>query len=231
MIRNYIKTSLRNIKRYSTHSILNISGMAIGMASAILILLWVQDEWSYDRHFKNADNLYRVLENQYLSGGKSFQEALTPSPLAAALKKEYPEIIRSSRYLSLPIPLPKGDEFILEELASVDKDFLEMFNVEFVHGDISNALSGPHDIVITEEMAAKYFGNEDPIGKTLTVMKSFVFTVTGVIKSFPHNSHFHIDFLVPFEFLTDLGANINDWGNIPCFTYIQLYEGTDSKIC
>jgi putative ABC transport system permease protein len=230
MFKNYFKIAIRNIKRNSTYSILNISGMAIGMASAILILLWVQDEWSYDRHFRDSDNLYRVLETRYLKGGKSFQEAITPSPLAAALKKEYPEIIRSSRYLSLPIPLPMGDEFVLDELASVDKDFFELFNLEFVRGDINSALTGPHDLVLTEEMANKYFGKEDPLGKTLTIMKSFVFTVTGVVKSLPQNSHIKIDFLVPFEFLTDLGANINDWGNIKCFTYIQLYEGTDKKI-
>ena len=230
MIKNYFKIAFRNIKRYSTHSILNISGMAIGIACAILILLWVQDEWSYDRHLKNANDLYRVLETQYYAGGKSFQEALTPSPLAAALKKEYPEIINSSRYRSLPIPLPNGDEFILEDLASVDKDFLKIFNIRFVRGDMQSALNGPHDLVITEEMAEKYFGKEDPLGKTLTVMKSFVFTVTGVIKSLPHNSHIQINFLVPFEFLSDLGANINDWGNIQCFTYIQLLKGTDKKL-
>jgi putative ABC transport system permease protein len=204
--------------------------MAIGMACAILILLWVQDEWSYDRHFENANDLYRVLETKYYTGGKLDQGVLTPSPLAAALKKEYPEIIRSSRYLSLPISLPKGDEYIFEELASVDKDFLKMFNIKLVRGDIKNALNGPHDILITEVMANKYFGNEDPIGKTLTVMKQFVFTVTGVVKSLPHNSHIQIGFLVPFEFLKDLGANINDWGNIPCFSYIELHKGTDSKI-
>jgi putative ABC transport system permease protein len=230
MIKNYFKIAFRNIKRYSTHSILNISGMAIGIACAILILLWVQDEWSYDRHLKNAKDLYRVLETQYYAGGKSIQEALTPSPLAATLKKEYPEIINSSRYRSLPIPLPNGDEFILEDLASVDKDFLKIFNIRFVRGDMQSALNGPHDLVITEEMAEKYFGKEDPLGKTLTVMKSFVFTVTGVIKSLPHNSHIQINFLVPFEFLGDLGANINDWGNIQCFTYIQLLKGTDRKI-
>jgi len=203
--------------------------MAIGMACAILILLWVQDEWSYDRHFKNADNLYRVLENQKYSGGELHQVATTPSPLAAALKNEYPEVIRSSRYLSLPMPLPLGDEFILEELASVDKDFLEMFDIRFIQGDKRSALAGLHSIIITEEMANKYFGNENPLGKTFIVMKQFAFTITGVVKSLPQNSHNQFDFLVPFEFLTQLGANINDWGTIQCFTYIQLDKGTNSE--
>jgi putative ABC transport system permease protein len=231
MIWNYFKIALRNIKMYSVHSMLNISGMAIGMACALLILLWVQDEWSYDRHFKNADNLYRVLENQYYTGGQVIPTAITPTALAHALKEEYPEIIRSSRYLDiLKMPLQKGDEFINEVFAPVDKDFLKMFSIEFVHGDIKSALNGPHDIVITEEMAHKYLGDEDPVGKTLTSM-GMVLTVTGVIKGFPHNSHIRFDGLVPFEILTEMfGANTNDWGGYPCFTYIELIEGSDSKI-
>jgi putative ABC transport system permease protein len=230
MIKNYFKIAVRNIRRHATYSILNISGMAIGMACAILILLWVQDEWSYDRHFENAGDLYRINENKFINGKDAVTSDLTPSPLAAALKTEYPEITSSSRYLSLPISLPKGDEFILEECSFVDKDFLKMFNIRLVNGDLKSALSGPHDILITEEMAHKYFGNEDPIGKSFTEMKSFVFTVTGVVKKLSYNSHIRFDFLIPFEFLTEFGANINDWGNIQCSTYVQLNKGTDSKI-
>jgi putative ABC transport system permease protein len=105
MIKNYIIIALRNIKRYSIYSILNISGLAIGMAGAFLILLWVQNELSYDRFHKNADCLYRVLENQYSDGGDVLQTALTPNALAPALKEEYPEIIRSSRYEGRAFPI------------------------------------------------------------------------------------------------------------------------------
>ena len=200
MIKNYFKIALRNIKRNSTYSILNISGMAIGMASAILILLWVQDEWSYDRQFKNADNLYRVIENQNPSGGEVTPLGVAPGALTTALKEEYPEIIRTSKFNSWPEAFKKGDEVIDEILATVDKDFLEMFNIGFVQGAMENALNGPHDVVITEEMANKYFGVGDALGKTLTATGGSVFTVTGVIKSFPHNSHIQFDFLVPFSF-------------------------------
>ena len=230
MIRNYFTIALRNIKRYSTFSILNISGMAIGMACAILILLWVQDEWSYDRHFKNADNLYRVIENQNPSGGEVTPLGVAPVALTPALKEEYPEIIRASRFNSWPEALKKGDEIIDEMLATVDKDFLEMFNVGFVQGDIKNALNGPHDVVITEEMANKYFGNEDALGKTLTATGGSVFVVTGVVKSFPHNSHIQFDFLVPFKLLKEVGLNFNDWGGFRFPSFIELKEGTDSKL-
>jgi putative ABC transport system permease protein len=202
--------------------------MAIGMASAILILLWVQDEWSYDRHFENADDLYRVIENLYPSGGEVSTIAPTPGALASALKEEYPEIIRSSRYTPCPLTLKKGDDFIEETVAVVDKDFLKMFNIQFVRGDINTALNEPHNIVITEEMAHMYFGDEDALGKTLS-SRGYDVTVTGVVQRLPHNSHIQFNFLVPIEWLTELGANINDWGE-RFYTYIELYKGTDSKI-
>lgn len=200
MIRNYFTIALRNIKRYSAHSILNITGMAIGMASAILILLLVQDEWSYDRHFENADNLYRIIQN-----GDPFEEggspsAITPAPLAKALKEEYPEIIRSSRcgFGSL-LSFKMGEEFIEETAVPVDSDFLKMFNIEFVVGDINNALNAPNNIVLTEKIARKYFGNEYPIGKTLKMTESNeIYTITGVVKN-PHNSHLLFDLLIPIK--------------------------------
>jgi len=122
MIENYFKIALRNIKRYSTYSILNIIGMSIGMASAILILLWVQDEWSYDRHFKNAGDLYRVIESKFFRR-RSLHVAVSPGILAAALKEKYPEIIRSSRYSNPQFPIQKGNEFIEAKIAIVDKSF------------------------------------------------------------------------------------------------------------
>jgi ABC-type antimicrobial peptide transport system permease subunit len=228
MIRNYLKIAFRNIKRNSTYSILNISGMAIGMASAILILLWVQDEWSFDRHFKNAGDLYRVIENQHLSGREGPMIVPTPGALAAGLKAEYPEIIRSSRYTPNPLTLKHGDEFIEETVTSVDKDFLKMFNIKFVRGDINSALNDPHNIVITEEMAKKYFVDEDALGKTIQ-SRGYVVTVTGVVKSLPHNSHIQFKFLVPIQWLTGLGAQIDSWRD-RFYTYIELKKGTDSKI-
>ncbi|NJK97461.1 MAG: ABC transporter permease [Bacteroidales bacterium] len=123
MIKNYLKIALRNIKRYAGHSILNISGMAIGMACAILLLLMIQFEVSYDKFRKNADNVYRVIEKHY-SEGKSEHSATTPGLMASALKAEYPEIIRSSRFFTTWNNFPKGDEIIPGRISLVDKDFL-----------------------------------------------------------------------------------------------------------
>jgi len=205
--------------------------MAIGMTCAILILLWVQDEWSYDRHFENADNLYRIIENQNLSGGEASLLVPTPSALAHTLKEEYPEIIRTSRYTLTPLALKKGEDFIEETVASVDKDFLKMFSIRFVRGDINTALNDPHNIVITEEMAGKYFGNHDALGKTLQSF-GYVVTITGVVKSLAHNSHIHFNFLVPtnwFTLFTGTGVNLNDWDHRD-LTYLELKKGTDPKV-
>ncbi|MGD0342659.1 MAG: ABC transporter permease, partial [Bacteroidales bacterium] len=226
----YIKIALRNIRRYSVYSILNITGMAIGLASAILILFWVQDERSYDRHFKNADDLYRIIQNENPSGGETALLAPTPGLLTRTLKEQYPEIIRSSRYEPhSELRLKKGDEFMHEKaVAAVDKDFLKMFDIEFIQGDVNSALNEPHNVVLTEEMAHKYFGNDNAIGKTLQESLGYQVTVTGVIKK-PQNSHFHYDFLVPIELLKERGAPLNDWQYL-CYNYIELKKGTDSKI-
>jgi putative ABC transport system permease protein len=201
--------------------------MAIAMACAILILLWVQKELSYDKFHKNADSLFRIIENQ--EDVDLPPCALTPNALAPALKEEYPGIIRSSRYEGRAFPIQKNDDYIVEVGAFVDKDFLQMFNIKFVFGDIKNAFNGPHDLIITEEMAHKYFGNEDPLGKTVKSM-NFIFNITGVVKSFPQNSHIQFDFLIPFKFYTELGADLNAWGFNATYSYIELQEGTNSKM-
>jgi ABC-type antimicrobial peptide transport system permease subunit len=202
--------------------------MAIGMATAILILLWVQDEWSYDRHFENADELYRVIENQNLSGGGSSMIVPTPGALAPALKEEYPEIIRAVRLCPNPLTLQKKGEFIEETVISTDKDFLKMFGIRFIRGDINTALDDPHSIVITEETAKKYFGNEEALGKTVA-SRGFNVTVTGVVKSMPENSHIQFNILIPVEWLSLLAAHTDSW-NERFNTYIELKKGTESKI-
>jgi ABC-type antimicrobial peptide transport system permease subunit len=202
--------------------------MALGMACAILLLLWVKDEWSYDRHFKNRDQLFRVIERQFPTGGDVTMLAVTPSPLARTLKDEFPEIIRSSRYAPSPLTLKKGEEFVEETVASVDNDFLNMFVIEFIQGDMNSALLDPHNIILTMEMARKYFGSEDALGKSIE-SRGYSLKVTGIVKPLPHNSHFSFDFLVPIEWLKEFGAPLHEWWSRDK-TYIELAKGTDSHI-
>lgn len=231
MITNYFKIAFRNIIRYSTLSILNISGMAIGMACAILCFLWIQKEVTWDRFHKNADYLYRVIVNHRYSNGELRQEIFTPIPMTAALKDEFPEIIRSSRYAKFELTLPKGDELITEEVSFVDKDFFKMFNIEFIRGDINRAFSGPYDLIITEEMAQKYFADEDPFGKKLNY-KSIVFTVTGVAKTLPQNSFARLGLILPYELLMkpEMKTGLkNDWNYAFGSSLVELNEGSDNK--
>ena len=199
--------------------------MAIGLAAAILILLWVHDEWSYDRHFKNADNLYRILEKN--STGEGTILAPTAEALPHVLKEEYPEIIRATSIGTPPgFTLQKGEEFIEEKVAMVDRDFLKMFDIKFIRGDINNALVEPRNILITEEMAQKYFRGEDPLGKALTAIGGqVVFKITGVVKSLPLNSHIRFDILLPADWN---GLPDDEW-NWRQYNYIELKNGTDSK--
>ncbi|HEX7493801.1 MAG TPA: ABC transporter permease [Bacteroidales bacterium] len=235
MISNFFKTALRNIKRNTSFSILNISGMTIGLTGALLLLLWVRYEYSFDRFHKNRNYLYRVVQTEK-SDGRLHLYATTPFPLAASLKNEYPDILHSSRFHSWPTSFPKGDKVISGKLALVDKDFFEMINIEFVKGDKSTALNGPYDVVLTEEMAKRYFGDEDPFGKTITVDPDFKLTVKGVIKNLQRNSHFYSDCIASFEFYgIKYGGNSDrsvfaEWNNVYNYTFVELVKGTDKKL-
>jgi putative ABC transport system permease protein len=229
MFKNYVNVAIRNIRRYSTYSILNIIGLAIGMACAILILLWVQDEWSYDRHFKNADNLYRVIGDNGAVVGEHSLTARTPAPMARALKEEYPEIIRSSRCgVGSLLSFKMGDKFIEETAVPIDNDFLKMLDIRFVAGDINTALKAPNNMVITEKIAQKYFGNESPVGRTLKMTESNeIYTITGIVKT-PHNTHLLFDILIPIKLRPEFESLKSDM-QLFCYNYIELKEGTNGK--
>ncbi len=230
MFRNYLKVALRNLKKYKFYSFINIVGLAIGMACCVLILLWVQDEISYDRFHEQGDNIYRVIVENH-STDQVYDQWQSPGPLAPALKKEFPEIIKSTRYFKNPneVLIRYNDTKFMEAgLSMADPDLFKIFTFSFVRGEPRKALSDHMSIVITEEIAEKYFGSEDPIGKTLNMSKELNFTVTGVIKKLPPNSHFRFDFLVPVEMIKDneLGKETLESWNIYFFeTYILLQKG------
>jgi len=227
MFRNYFKITWRNIVRQKGYSIINISGLAVGMASCILILMWVQHERSYDKYHEYADDIYRVVETQFYADGVVFPVAVTPSALAPALKEQFPEIKNSTRLTSRGWTIKYGDNIFYEGIGLADPTFLEIFTIPFIKGNPASALSDPHSILITEEMVEKYFANEDPVGKLLRINDRDDFTVTGVIKDFPDNSHIGINFLAPFIYLEELGTSMDNWGSNSHYTYILLEPGTD----
>ncbi|MCK4853171.1 MAG: ABC transporter permease, partial [Bacteroidales bacterium] len=236
MFRNYLITAIRSLYRQKGFSLINILGLAIGLACALLILLWVQDELSFDKFHEHADRLYRVEEDQYYSG-EVYHVTVTPYPCGPVWKEEIPEIEDACRY-----QWPSGMLFTYEEEAfyeggcvAADSTFFDMFSYEFLHGNKATALTEPYSAVLTEETAKKYFGDENPIGKGLTVNNKYEFTVTGVLKSIPKNSILEFEILVPFDYLKETGQYQDSWGSNSIRTFIKLYENAvldsvDSKL-
>ena len=228
MINNYFKIALRNLLRQKSYSFINIFGLAIGLACSILILLWVVDELSYDTHSKNADNIYRVVEEQHYAGGEIFPVAVTPNPLAPALQESFPEIIKAIRTAIRQGSIKYKDNKFPEVFYYIDSDFLEMFSVEFVSGDLNTALANPDNIIISEEIAEKYFGDEDPIGKTLNINNQDDYIVSAVFKKFPDNSHFIPEIIISWKAneskMLERGSNLENWGSNSYYTYVLLND-------
>lgn len=223
MIKNYIKIALRNLTKHKGYSLINIAGLAIGMACCILILLWIKDEWSFDRFHENADTIYRVIQDINFTD-HSTTWAITQGPLGPSLKEDFPEIVNFTRVTGRRFRLTYGDNSFDEVLGMADGSIFEMFTFPLVEGNPQTALSDPHSIVLTDEMAKKYFGSENPMGKVLKADDQYDFKVTGVLKEFPTNSHFRYDYLIPFIFGRELKYTVDNWRNSQFSTYIQIQE-------
>ncbi len=223
MIRNYLKIAIRNLRKHRGYSFINIFGLAVGLATCILILLWVQDEVSYDQFHTNLDSLYRLVCYDRINASEKF--SVTPPPIALALEQNFPEILRATRYHELNKQLVKvGEKKFLENDVSVaDPAFLEMFSFPLIQGDPKTALTDPHTALVTESTARKYFGTEDPIGKVFSLGGRYDIQVTGVIKDLPSNSHLQFSILMSVKLLKDLGWNLDNWERFFIHTYIQLH--------
>ncbi|MGH7496127.1 MAG: ABC transporter permease [bacterium] len=224
MLKNYLKIALRNFARQKGNAFVNIIGPAIGMTCSMLILMWVQHELSFDRFNQNADDIYRVVENQYYAGGQIFPVAVTPSPLGPALKEQIPEIIKATRFVFGSLAIKRDDKIFAEGVAFADPDIFEIFTIPFVKGNAATALSEPHSIVLTDDAAEKYFGADEPVGRVLRINHRDDFLVTGVIKNIPDNSHVKYDLLVPFIYQQELGNSMESWGNNWRYTYVLLQK-------
>ncbi|MBW2411602.1 MAG: ABC transporter permease, partial [Deltaproteobacteria bacterium] len=236
MITNYFKIAIRNILRHKAYSIINIAGLSVGMACTILILLWVQYELSYDRYHENADRIYRLATS--MDFGK-MQGAYARSNYSAGktLAKNYPEVEQSCRFQEVPFKLQfqyKDRLFFEYNIFLADDTVFSIFTFPLIKGDPENALKKAFSAVITEDMARKYFGDEDPIGNVVRIDNEYDFTVTGVMKNVPPNSHFIFNALVSFETLRHVYENYQkemeeDWLDHDNYTYLLLREGYDHK--
>src|SRR5688572_22715244 len=188
MFRNFFKVAYRNLLRNKGFSAINITGLAVGMAAAILILLWIQDELSYDEFHKNKDRIYEVWNKVQLDDKLRCWNSV-PAPLARALEKDLPEIERAVRVESdNEILLSVGDKKIIKSGNIVDTGFLQMFSFPMLKGNPSTALNDMHSVVLTEKTAKSLFGNEDAMGKIVKINNKENFLVTGILKDPPNNT-------------------------------------------
>lgn len=227
MLKNYLKCAFRNIKRYKLYSFINIAGLAVGMLICILITLFVKDELSYDRYHENAGRIYRVIADYNISKGFS-KSAITSAILAPALIENFPEIAHAVRfYHENRAVIQFNDKLFSEErFFFSDAAVFNVFTFPFIKGDLRTALQEPYSVVLTVETAQKYFGNDFPIGKTITLQNRGDFKVTGILHNIPHNSHFTFDFLASFA---TFGKIDNPWA-YQGWTYIHLPEDYDAAI-
>ena len=229
MFKNYFKIAWRNLLKKKAFSLINIFGLAIGIAVCLVIMLFIYGELSYDKFNKKADQIVRVTFGGKLSG-EVMKEAVVMAPVAKTLLHDYPEVQEATRLQKNdPTKISYKDKTFDNEItAAVDSNFFDVFTIPFVEGNPKTALIEPNTIVITRETARKYFGDEDPMGKILT-FKTYNVTkkVTGVIKKIPANSHFHFDY---FSSMADVPeARSNSFLNGSFYTYLVLPVGYDYR--
>ena len=218
------------MRRHKGFSFINIAGLAVGMACAMLILLWVQDELSYDRFYKDAENIYRVVR-EVREPGHTFHTIYTSAELCRVLRDEFPEIVSAAAINGRPrVLFEHGDKAFYEEgLVQVDSSFFDTLALPFTAGDSRSALSDGDAIVITEDIAKKYFGSENPLGKTLTWNNWLDRKVTGVIKNIPQNSHIRFDLMINTEQMKRSWPAGLLWDWKIFWSYVKLQKDTDPK--
>ncbi len=229
MLKNYLKIAIRNLLKHKAYSFINLAGLAIGIACCVLIMLYVREELSYDRFHENAGRIYRV-GNEGQFGSEIWKGGRTSHPLAPALVQEFPEVQRAVRFYRLYKPFVQLGEkkFVEPRFFYADSSVFEVFTFPLVAGDPKTALTRPYSLVLTQEMAKKYFGDADPVGQALSVAKIGDFQITGVLKDIPANSHLAFDFLTAYETLrAQKNPNLDTWDTIVTSTYILLTDGYD----
>jgi putative ABC transport system permease protein len=217
MFRNYLKIAFRVLRRYKAYSFINIIGLAIGMATCLLLFLWVQNELSYDRYHEKAERIYRAFL-QWETEGQVDRFARTPAPLGPALVNEFPDVEKAVRFGMNRFLISYENKRFYEDVFFADPEVFDVFTFPLIKGDPKAVLREPHSIIISEEIKDKYFGEEDPIGKIINLDEFRDFKITGVFKIIPPNSHFRFNFLGCFR---DYAArHFDQWGMSNYWTYV-----------
>ncbi|WP_438710521.1 ABC transporter permease [Aquimarina muelleri] len=235
MFKNYLKIAFRNLWRHRGFSLINICGLAIGLTCGFLILLYVGFELSYDRFHSKSNSIYRVVAD--IKTPTDLMEMSRPScAVPPHLLKEFPEIISAVRVMNITLDV-RNDRVKLKEKNAIaaDSSFFNMFDFKLVQGDRSSILKEPFSIVVSQTTAKKYFGNENPVGKTLKIKNEDIedrsFTVTGLMQDMPKNSHIHADIIISMTTYTQgVLTDLDDyWGTYDPSAYILVHSNTDPK--
>lgn len=225
MAAHFFKIAVRNLQRNRAISLINICGLAVGIASAVLILLWVQNQLSYDQFHQNKDRVVQLF-NRTKADGKMQAWSSTPIPLGPALKAEYPQVEDIARINWVGAFVLKNGNNKLETQGFItDPGFFKIFSFPLVKGNPASALSGIHSIVLTQKLAKKLFGSTDPMGKIVKVDSIANFTVTGVAKDQPNNTTFNFEYLIPWNYMKEVGWDNNNWKFHSVQTYALLKPG------
>jgi len=229
MLKNYLRVALRNLTKYKAFSLINISGFAVGIACCIAILLYMNDELSYDRFNVHANQIYRLaihgrLDSHELDG------AISPSIMGPSLYKDLPEIASYTRlvgtmHMGTPLIRYNGKAFVETKFIWADSTFFDVFTCNVIAGNMKTALAQPNTVVITRSTARKYFGDENPMGKALNADRQHDYIVTGVVEDLPSNAHFHFDFIGSLTTFED--SRNPFWLSNNYYTYILLRDGTN----
>jgi len=238
MLQNIFKTIFRNISRQKGFTFINVTGLAVGLAASLLILMWVMDELSYENFNEHAGNIYMVNQDQFYTGDR-YRVAVTPHPCSPVWKERIPEIREAARFVILPKLLFRVEDKVFYEtrIKAADSGILKIFTYPLLLGEAQNAFRDPHSIILSEKLSKKYFGDTNPVGKTIRLENRNTLTVTAVMKEIPKNSafctanasRFGIDAIIPYSLLKEIGMMNDSWGNNSIFTYILLENGADIK--
>jgi putative ABC transport system permease protein len=238
MIKNYLIVAWRNIKRQKVYSFIKIFGLSIGIAACILIYLFVVDELSYDKFHENGDRLFQVLQLRYDkdTGEETGRQQFMPTPTGPELKQTLPGIKHQTRFVRSSGAVRYNENLFRENIWLADSPFFEMFTFPLIKGDPVTALSGEHSVVLSRSTAEKYFSEEDPMGKTLTIIYGHVskdYVVTGVAEDVPPNSSLQFDILIHFNNLPTVLNNpdiLNNWARWYCPLFVQLQPGVSVEL-
>ena len=224
MFKNFLKIALRTLWRSKDFSAINILGLSIGMAAAMLIGLWVNNELSYDRFYTNTDRIYQLYTRDSYGGSLQVWPR-TSSLMAADLRQNYAEVQDAARYRVVYFLVTHDDKNFNPGGAFADSGFLKIVSLPLLQGDPNTALNGDRNIVLTARLAKSLFGNEDPMGKIVRIDSADIFKVTGVLKDLPGNTEFSFQYLLPWNYATRIRFDNASWNNTTAPTYVLLRPG------